>query len=340
MAAVPIVFAGMPRILVIGGTGTIGSQVTKQLAAAGADVRAMVRNPGAAHFPSQVELVRGDLTVPGTVDPCLNGIDAVFLVWTAPPDTIEPVLERIARHAKRIVFLSAPYKTAHPMVQAGQPNPMTALLARIERQIAESGMEWTILRPGMFAANARHWWGPQIRAGDVVRWPYLDVSTSPVDERDIAAVAVHALGDHGHAGAEYVLTGPQELTQRQQIETIARAIGRELRIEEMTPDEVRRLWAATWPEPAINMLLTAWGASVGHPAFITSTVAEVLGTPARTFQQWAADHTAEFQAWPHTPVARVSCERRNQAYAHDAESVDSRGDRECRGESRYLGFDG
>jgi uncharacterized protein YbjT (DUF2867 family) len=103
----------MNPILVIGGTGTVGSQVLSQLSAKGAQVRAMVRNPGAARFPPEVEVVRGDLTLPETLDSCLDGIDTVFLVWTAPAGAVAPALERIARHARRIVLLSAPIKTAH-----------------------------------------------------------------------------------------------------------------------------------------------------------------------------------------------------------------------------------
>ncbi|WP_262985468.1 hypothetical protein [Streptomyces antnestii] len=37
------------------------------------------------------------------------------------------------------------------------------------------------------------------------------------------------------------------------------------------------------------MLLDAWGASDGHPAYVTSTVADALGVPARTFREWGTD---------------------------------------------------
>jgi uncharacterized protein YbjT (DUF2867 family) len=146
----------MNHILVIGGTGTVGRQVLSRLAAAGAQVRAMARNPGAARLPPQVEVVRGDLTLPRTLDGCLDGIDAVFLVWTAPAAAVAPALERIAKHARRIVFLSAPHKTAHPLFQ--QTNPLRAMVEQIERLIETSGLRWTFLRPGMFAANALRWW--------------------------------------------------------------------------------------------------------------------------------------------------------------------------------------
>src|SRR4029079_18750785 len=91
-------------ILVIGATGIVGGQVLKQLTAAGVRVRALVRNPDAAGLTGEVEVVRGDLTLPETLDRCLDAVDTVFLVWVAPPATVAPVLERIAKRARRIVF--------------------------------------------------------------------------------------------------------------------------------------------------------------------------------------------------------------------------------------------
>ncbi len=286
----------MNRVLVIGANGNVGRQVVSRLSATGVQVRAMMRNPHAAGLPPQVEVVRGDLTLSETLDGCLHGIDAVFLVWTAPPATIAPALERIVKQARRIVFLSSPHKTAHPFFQGGQPNPVAALHAEIELLIETSGLEWTFLRLGMFVANALRWWAPQIRAGDVVRWPYAAAPTAPIDERDIAAVAVRTLCEDGHAGAEYVLTGPQSLSQVEQVYTIGSAIGRPLRVEEISPDEARHELLALMPAFVVNMLLAAWAAAVGQPAFVTSTVRDVTGAPARTFLEWATEHAGEFRA--------------------------------------------
>jgi len=130
----------------------------------------------------------------------------------------------------------------------------------------------------------------------VVRWPHLAAPTAPIDERDIARVAVCALCESGHDGAEYVLTGPQSLSQFEQISTIGGVIGRPLRIEEISPDEARRDGLASMPPPVVNMLLNAWAAAVGQPAHVTSTMAEITGAPARTFVEWATDHAAEFRA--------------------------------------------
>ena len=283
----------MNRVLVIGATGTVGRQVVFQLSSVGVPVRAMARNPQSANLPDQIEVVRGDLTIPETLDRCLEEVDSVFLVWIAPPATIPATLERIAKHTRRIVFLSSPYKTPHPLFQ--QSNPVRGIHQQIEQVIEASGLEWTFLRPGMFASNALTWWVPQIRAGDVVRWPYALVPTAPIDPRDIAAVAVRSLLHDGHSGAEYVLTGPQSLTHAEQVHAIATAIGRPLRLQEISPDQARRELPAIMPPRAINMLLDAWAAALGQPAVVTSAVAEITGAPPRTFREWATDHASEFQ---------------------------------------------
>ena len=284
----------MNQILVIGGTGNVGRHVVDQLLASGARFRVMTRNPDAVSLPPQAGVVRGDLTVPETLDRCLESIDTVFLAWVAPPAAAPGALERIAAHARRIVFLTAPLKTPHPFFQ--QPNPSRHLAERVEQLIETLGLTWTFVRAGMFAGNARHFWGPHIRSGDVVRWPYLDAPTAPTDERDVAAVSVRALTEDGHASADYVVTGPESLTQAEQVHTIGRAIGRSLRVEEISPEEARSELLPVLGSPVVvNMLLNAWHAALGQPAFVTSTCADVTGVPARTFFEWATDHAAEFQ---------------------------------------------
>jgi uncharacterized protein YbjT (DUF2867 family) len=280
-------------VLVTGATGRVGRALVAELLGAGVPVRALTRRPAAAGLPATVEVVSGDLTVPESLDAALQGVSAVFLLWTAPPDTAPAVVERLASYTRRVVFLSSPHKTPHPFFQ--QPNPMARFHAEVERLIAAAGLESTIIRPGMFASNARLWWAPAIRAGDVVRWPYGAAETAPIDERDIAAVAARALYQDGHTGGDYVLTGPESLSQAEQVSVIGAAIGRQIRFEELSPDEFRRETAGRWPGPVVDMLLAAWGATIGRPALVTSTVAEVVGSPPRTFRQWAADHADAFR---------------------------------------------
>jgi uncharacterized protein YbjT (DUF2867 family) len=171
---------------------------------------------------------------------------------------------------------------------------MAVLFAEIERLIAATALESTILRPGMFASNALSWWAPAIRDGGVVRWPYGAAETAPVDDRDVAAVAARTLYEEGHAGGDYVLTGPESLSQAEQVRILGQVLGRRIEFEELSPDEFRRVTAGTWPRPAVDMLLAAWDATIGLPAFVTPTVSDILGSPPRSFRQWAADHAGAF----------------------------------------------
>jgi uncharacterized protein YbjT (DUF2867 family) len=179
-------------------------------------------------LPAGIEIVAGDLAVPASLEPAFDGAAAVFLVWTAPPATATDVVARMGAASspdrRRVVYLSSPHQTPHPFFQ--QPSPMRDLHAGIERLLASSSLDVTVLRPGMFASNVRHWWAPQIQRGDVVRWPYAAAETAPVDERDIAAVAARALLDTRHAGGDYVLTGPESLSHAEQVSAIGDAIGR------------------------------------------------------------------------------------------------------------------
>ncbi|WP_329459961.1 NAD(P)H-binding protein [Streptomyces sp. NBC_01497] len=281
-----------PPVLVIGGTGRVGRAVIEQLLEADVPVRALSRRfEVAATLPAQVEFFTGDLTVPESLDPALKGAGAVFLVWTVPPRTAAAVVERLAAHVRRVVFLSSPHQTPHPFFQ--QPNPMAVLHAGIERLIASTALESTIIRPGMLASNSLAWWASAIRSGEVVRWPYGAVETAPVDDRDVAAVAARTLCQDAYAGGDYVLTGPESLTQATQVGVIGDVLGHRIAFEDMTPDEFRSLSQGTAPS-VVDMLLAAWSAAVGQPAYVTTAVADILGTAPRTYRQWVADHATAF----------------------------------------------
>ena len=286
----PCTMSPMKRVLVIGATGHIGREVVSALDPSQTSIRAFVRNPAGAQLPPSVEIVEGDLTAPDTIDRAMDGIDAAFLLWTAPASAAAAAIERLVRGVKRIVLLSSPHQTPHPFFQ--QPNPMAAFHAELDRAVASGAEEWTILRPGMFALNCVAWWAAQIRAGNVVRWPYADAATAPIHERDIAEVAVRALLDDGHDRGDYVITGPESLTQREQVAILGEVLNRPLRYEELSRDDAKRELGA--PPPVIEMLLNAWDAATGLPAYVTSHVAEVTGKNARTFRDWAIDHAADF----------------------------------------------
>ncbi|MDP9864141.1 MULTISPECIES: NAD(P)H-binding protein [Streptosporangium] len=269
-------------ILVIGATGNVGRNIVSQLLESGAAVRALVRDPGAARLPEGVEAVRGDLTRPATVEAALDGVESVFLLWPGfAAEQAAPVVELIAKYARRVVYLSA-------------MNPEGTFHGGLEALIRESGLEWTFLRPGGFAVNTLMW-AEQIREG-VVRWPYARAGRSLIHERDIAAVAAVVLTGDGHAGKIYDLTGPSVVTQAEQVRIIGEAVGRPARYEELPREVAREQLLAAWGEATfVDGALDHWARIVAEPEPVTHTVEELTGVSARTFHQWAADHAADFR---------------------------------------------
>lgn len=278
--------------LVTGATGNVGRLVVDQLLAAGAAVRALTRNPAAARLPAGAEVVAGDLTRPETVAPALEGVRTLFLFPV--PGTAGPVLKAAReRGVRRVVLLSS---SSVEYTSEGADNAIVAQHRETEHAVGTSGLEWTFVRPGAFALNTVQW-APQIRAEGVVRGPYAEAEMAPIDERDIADVATRALLEDGHVGAKYVLTGPESLTQAEQARRIGQAIGRPVRYAELTPDAARaQLIQRQVPADFVEMLLRFQAGLVGVPAQVSSTVEEVTGHPARTFDQWAAAHAADFMA--------------------------------------------
>ncbi|MER5320579.1 NAD(P)H-binding protein [Streptosporangium roseum] len=280
-------------ILVTGATGNVGRQVVSQLRDAGAAVRALVRDPSSAGLPEEVDVVRGDLSAPDTLEAALDGVESVFLVWPfLSADGAPAVLEAIGRHARRVVYLSS--AGVREDVER-QGDPINQFHADVERLIERSGLEWTFLRAGGFAANTLAW-APEIRDGGVVRAPFGAATRSLIHERDIAAVAVRVLTGDGHAGAKHHLTGPELLSTVEQVRAVGEAAGRPARFEEIPVEEARRQMLDTgWPASVVDGIFDAHAGMATEPERVTSTVEEITGVPARTFRQWAADHADDFR---------------------------------------------
>jgi uncharacterized protein YbjT (DUF2867 family) len=105
----------------------------------------------------------------------------------------------------------------------------------------------------MFASNTLFWWAAAIRAGGVVRWPYGAAETAPVDDRDVAAVVARTLYRGGHAGGDYVLTGPESLSQAEQVRIIGDALGRRITFEELPSEEFRSETEGSWPRHSLGL---------------------------------------------------------------------------------------
>ena len=273
-------------IVVTGATGNVGAHVVKELAAAGAEVRALTRDPEAASFPEGVRAAR-------TEDMPLEGATALFLhaalTWE---QGAEKLLERVKESGvRRIVTLSSSsvLEDTDP-----QDNPIGALHRELEAQVERTGLEWTHIRPGGFAVNTLQW-AEQIKAGDVVYGPYAGAHMALIHEADMGAVAARAFLTDDLVGQAPELTGPESLTFADQVRVIGEVIGRPLRYEEIPPEAAREKMVGGFMTPEIaDSLLRVYAGLVDQPQTISPEVERITGRPPRTFAEWVSGHAPAF----------------------------------------------
>ena len=133
------------------------------------------------------------------------------------------------------------------------------------------------------------------RANGAVRIARPNAQLNPIHEQDIADVALKAILEPGHDGAMYSLTGPESMSQADQAAAIAAAVGKPVHVNEITDDEARAD-LAKWTTPEIaDRMVNGLIARDGVPMPVDHTVSKVLGRPARTYAEWAADHATDFR---------------------------------------------
>ncbi|MEU6668510.1 NAD(P)H-binding protein [Streptomyces sp. NPDC046727] len=284
-------------IVVTGATGNVGRHVVTEVTAAGHPVRAVTRSATGAPPAPGAQVVEANPADPETMEEALDGASALFLNYSAVRDATPQLLALAKkRGVRRVVLLSSAAIEREPGAPA---NPIAQLHRTLEEAVEESGLDWTFLRPDMFAVNTIRFWGAQIRDHGVVRAAYGDAALAPIDERDVAAVAATALTDPSrrHVGQRYLLTGPEALTQRRMVELIGAALGRPLRFEELTRDQaVAEMAGLGVPEPVAQGLLTMHEGFTREPMPVAPPTRLITRKPAHTFEQWARLHVPDFTA--------------------------------------------
>jgi uncharacterized protein YbjT (DUF2867 family) len=214
------------KILVIGGTGTVGSAVVERLAKWGDAVRVLTRSASkAGSLPKGAEAVVGDLADPASLAQAMAGAEAVFLLLPVHPEETRLGLGGVeaAKAAKvgRLVYLSVFEPESAPDV------PHFIGKVPVEAAVRESGLPWTILRPNYFFANEERL-APAIARGTYPQ-PLGEVGVSGIDVGDIADAAVNALTGSGLENQTISVVGLDVLTGPSIAATYAKHLGREVR---------------------------------------------------------------------------------------------------------------
>ena len=277
-------------ILVLNANGKVGQEVAAQLIAKGEKVRIGARDVAkakAAH--PQAEVVHIDYGKPDTVKAAVQGVSAVFTATPyelLPDPEINLVAAAKAAGVKHLIKLSA---------QGADQDP-TSPHGAVEKAIRESGIAATILRPNFFMQNYSSQAAAGIKAQGTIYEPANDEKSSFIDTRDIAAVAVKAFTEEGHAGKSYVLTGGEPLSRNDVAAAISAASGKPVKYVNVDDAALRQgMTAGGAPANLVELMSVLMGyVRAGYTAAISPEVESLLGRKPITFAQFAKDHA---DAW-------------------------------------------
>jgi uncharacterized protein YbjT (DUF2867 family) len=274
-------------IVVTGATGNVGRPLVQLLVAAGQQVTAVSRGISAPDVPAGVRHQQADLAEPDSLKPALDGAEALFLLtsgdFVSAGGSVSDVLD-VARVGgiRRVVLLSS------QGVSTGS-HPST-----LEVPVTQSGLEWTLLRPGGFHSNTLMW-AEMVRAQRIVAAPFGDVALPTIDPTDIAEVAAVALCEAGHGGNTYELTGPTPISPRQQAMAIGDALGEPVRFVEQSREQALIQMLRFMPEPVAEATLDILGTPKPAEQEVSPDVERLLGRPPRSFAEWAARNVTAFK---------------------------------------------
>jgi uncharacterized protein YbjT (DUF2867 family) len=285
----------MMKILVIGGTGNVGSEVVKELQKRNTDLRLLVRKQDAS-TPGGVEVAIGDLLEPVSVEKAMDGVDKLYLLNSVSPDELTQGL--IAYDlAKKLKLRHVVYHSVF-RVEHFKDVPHFASKLAIESALREFDIPFTIIRPNYFIQNDATLKDALTKTG-IYPMPLGQVGISAVDIRDIAEAAAIALTSDGHFGKTYNLNGPEMLSGPKIASIWSGLLGKEIRYagDDMDAFEAQmRKTAPSWSAFDIRMMFEGYleRGFVAEDADL-ETLTKLLGHAPRRYEDFARETLLKWQ---------------------------------------------
>jgi uncharacterized protein YbjT (DUF2867 family) len=293
---------GDRTILVTGSTGTVGSEVVKQLASPSSGhvvIKAAVHSRDKAEkfkAYNSVEIVDLDYNRPETIADALRNTDKLFLLTPLGPNMTE-ISSNLVKEAKKndvgyIVKLSVMGADAEPGTAIGRVH------RQAEKIIEESGIPYTFLRCSAFMQNFVNVFGHTIKTQNAFYIPAGDGRVSFVDVRDIAVVAAEILTKSNAKKSQqydnkaYIITGEEALSRSQAAEILSKEIGKKISYIDIPEENARKgmkeAGMDAWHVDALMELYRIIRA--GHASQTTGTVEEIIGRKPLSLAQFAKDY--------------------------------------------------
>jgi len=286
-------------ILITGATGTVGSELVLALANRDVTVRAgvhsIIKGDRLRHIYPNIQLVEIDYDRPDTLHVAMTGVERVFMITPAVENQVA-LGKHIIDAAKQagvhqLVKLSVAGADAQPSIQLGRWHH------EVEEYLAQSGLNYVLLRPGNFMQNFANRNADSICHENKIELPLGEGRISYIDVRDIASVAATILTSDPaqHQGKAYTLTGPAALTVQQVADSIGQAVDRPIRYIDIPEDEARQALSQAPPDMTEAMLELYRTGKNNQAAEVTDTVEALTGRPPYTIEQYAQDYCHCFQ---------------------------------------------
>jgi uncharacterized protein YbjT (DUF2867 family) len=284
------------KILVIGGTGRVGSEIVKELKKRHAEIRILVRKPDVEPV-SGVETVVGDLLDPVSIDRALQGVEKLYLLNAVTPDELTQGLIAYDLAKKRklshVVYHSV-FRVEH-----FKDVPHFASKFAIESAIREFDVPFTIIRPNYFFQNDASF-RDVLTKMSVYPNPLGHVGISAVDVRDIAEATAITLTSDKHYGKTYNVNGPAILSGVKAASIWSDVLGKTIKYAGDNLDafeEQMRKHAPSWAAFDIRMMFQGY-LERGFAAedADAATLRELLGHEPRPYEDFARETLREWQS--------------------------------------------